>query len=274
MQAGLTPLQTVPVEVKVVLVEGGADPAKTDDKGETMLHQCESTELAAALLKHGADPNAVNDGKPTSFDGYESLSGSIVIESQHPYENNSCLFWDVSIPGAEGIEVCFDPRSSISGYDDCVRFYKDATHTDYWGEDKYRGAPRWGNGKKNFPTVDAPLLIPASSVVVHLFSGHLHNEWGFKLVAWAKGRKGVPLTPLQTTRSAEVRLLLVQAGAEPNVVDNAGRSPLHMCESPALAAALLKAGADASRADQVGEPNLMGGRGVCRVAAGGALSFP
>ena len=144
----------------------------------------------------------------TDFASYEAMWSGTVIESKHPYDKKSDLYWDVSILDAdEGIEVRFDPQSKTKEGWDYVRFYKDATHTEYWGEEEYSG----GRGSKsNFPSVAEPLLIPASSFVVHFHSGRYTPDWGFKLVASAKGRQGVPLTPLQTVRSAELKLLLVE----------------------------------------------------------------
>ena len=43
-----------------MLLEGKADPNVADKRGNTPLHLCKSSELMAALLKAGADPNATN----------------------------------------------------------------------------------------------------------------------------------------------------------------------------------------------------------------------
>ena len=85
-----------------------------------------------------------------------------VIESKHPYDNDSDLYWDVSIPDAdEGIEVRFDPQSKTEKGYDYVRFYKDATHTEYWGEEKYSGG--LNGSDKNWPTFKSPRTLPRAT---------------------------------------------------------------------------------------------------------------
>ena len=43
-----------------MLLEAKVDPNVADKRGNTPLHLCKSSELMAALLKAGADPNAAN----------------------------------------------------------------------------------------------------------------------------------------------------------------------------------------------------------------------
>ena len=49
-----------------MLLEGKANPNVANKDGDTPLHLCESSELMAALLNAGADPNATNQVKPPS----------------------------------------------------------------------------------------------------------------------------------------------------------------------------------------------------------------
>ena len=44
----------------IPLLQAGADPNATNQKGDTPLHLCSSAELMAALLQASADPNATN----------------------------------------------------------------------------------------------------------------------------------------------------------------------------------------------------------------------
>ena len=54
-----------------MLLEAGASPTVTDDKGNTLLHRCESAELMAALLKAGGDLRAKNKvGSPLFASSY------------------------------------------------------------------------------------------------------------------------------------------------------------------------------------------------------------
>ena len=60
-QAGLTPLQTAKTpELKMLLVNKGANPNVADKGGNTPLHEAGSVELMTALLEHGADLEAAN----------------------------------------------------------------------------------------------------------------------------------------------------------------------------------------------------------------------
>ena len=53
-------------------------------------------------------------------------------------------------------------------------------------------------------------------------------------------------------------IALIAGGASPNVADNEGNTPLHLCNSPELMTALLEAEADPNARNKVGaaEPNL------------------
>ena len=112
---------------------------------------------------------------------WEGAEGAVVVESKHNYDDNANEFWEVSIPDANyGIEVRFDPACRTERNYDFVRFYKDSTHTETWGEDKYSGGR--DGGEKNFPPLNDPILIPAKSFVVNFVSDGSNNDWGFKLV--------------------------------------------------------------------------------------------
>ena len=60
-QDGLAPLQTVEShELRMALLQGGANPSVADKEGNTFMHTTDSPELMAALLTHGGDPNVTN----------------------------------------------------------------------------------------------------------------------------------------------------------------------------------------------------------------------
>ena len=56
--------------------------------------------------------------------------------------------------------------------------------------------------------------------------------------------------PLQTATSPELQIALLEAGADPNVVDKEGNAPLHSAKSE-LMRALLTAGAEPNVTNQV-----------------------
>ena len=62
------------------------------------------------------------------------------------------------------------------------------------------------------------------------------------------------LTPLQTAKTPELKLALLGKGANPNVADKDGNTPLHEADSVELMAALLEHGwhgADLEAANKV-----------------------
>ena len=59
------------------------------------------------------------------------------------------------------------------------------------------------------------------------------------------------LTPVQTAKTPELKLVLLGKGANPNVADKDGNTPLHEASSAELMAALLEHGADLEAANKV-----------------------
>jgi hypothetical protein len=101
---------------------------------------------------------------------------------------------------------------------DYIRFYKDSSHKDFWGEEKYTGLCGIGN----WPSAKEPLVIPASSFVVYfhrqgsaqvlsprsedtsshtivgrvtLCSDGSNNMWGYKMVASERQAEEEDLPP-------------------------------------------------------------------------------
>ena len=61
--------------------------------------------------------------------------------------------------------------------------------------------------------------------------------------------------PLHTVKSHELRIALLEGGANPGVVaDNEGNTFMHTTESPELMAALLARGGDPNVTNQVDQP--------------------
>jgi hypothetical protein len=104
------------------------------------------------------------------------------VETPHPYPDNMDEYWWVSIPGATRIRITFDSQTKTEPEFDYVKIYKDASHTETWGLDKYHGGRSGSAG--NWPGVQQPPLdIPASSFVVYFHSDGSNNDWGFSLSA-------------------------------------------------------------------------------------------
>jgi hypothetical protein len=64
---------------------------------------------------------------------------SQIIESPHPYNHNMDTYWVVEVEGATSYTVTFDPQTKTERNYDYVRIYKDDSHNEYWGDEKYTG---------------------------------------------------------------------------------------------------------------------------------------
>ena len=125
------------------------------------------------------------------------------------------------------------------------RFFKDSSHTEYWGEKKYAGGQGGFSAKSNFPGCHdrASLLIPASSFVFHFRSDVMGSDWGYRITVEAVvGLAEMPSTqPSRARRSSrliekekEIKGLLKKKKAdaeaeggwedEPDINDKVGRS--------------------------------------------------
>lgn len=113
----------------------------------------------------------------------------LVIESPHPYENNSNIFTPYRIRGAKKLTIIFDPQTRTESGCDYLKFFKDASHGEMWGE-QYTGGK--DNGNSNWPGMNGrpPLVIPADSFVLHFKSDSSVNDWGYKFTVLADGGGG------------------------------------------------------------------------------------
>jgi hypothetical protein len=59
----------------------------------------------------------------------------LVIESEHPYRNNTNEFTTVQVPGAIGYTISFHENTKTEAIHDYVKFYDDETHTYYFGKE-------------------------------------------------------------------------------------------------------------------------------------------
>jgi len=109
---------------------------------------------------------------------------SVVIESDHPYADNSSREWLVEVPGAASYKVTFDGQTATEPNYDYVSFYlMDGTLV---GKEKYSGG-REGS-EKLFPGIgsEPPLEISAPKFKVVFTSDNSKNDWGFKFTAVAE----------------------------------------------------------------------------------------
>lgn len=106
----------------------------------------------------------------------------------------------MNIIGASSYLIVFSPDSKTENKYDFVTFYKDDSHTECWGNEKYSGSTFPGNGSC------PPLRIDASSFVFHFHSDVSGTEWGYKIT----------ITPTFNFSGTEIMLM-----------DKFGRTPLH-----------------------------------------------
>ena len=106
-------------------------------------------------------------------------NSEVIIESPHPYLDNSELYVVVELPNALQYTIVFDERSKTEKNFDYICFYKNDEHNEYWGDGNYSGR----NGDENFPgTGDRlPLVIDASRFVVYFKSDGSTNDWGYRI---------------------------------------------------------------------------------------------
>ena len=109
--------------------------------------------------------------------GVENPGAPIVLESPHPYRDNSDIRQLISVPGATSLSISFDKQSSMEMTHDFVRFYHDDDNNndnsnplndETYGE-IYTGGK--DGSRKNYPGCNgiAPLVIPSDRVIMHFF---------------------------------------------------------------------------------------------------------
>lgn len=103
-----------------------------------------------------------------------------VLESKHPYDNNTKQTTLVCVPGAVRLSVSFDPQSRTETGCDYLVFYKDSSKRARWGLDKYSGRDNWpGCGGR------PPLEIPGPSFVLYWFTDGSNYDWGWRFTVTA-----------------------------------------------------------------------------------------
>eukprot|EP01039_Chlorochromonas_danica_P001877 gene1878-2054_t len=118
-------------------------------------------------------------GLASSPDARYEHGPMLIIESDHPYHNNTCEYTTVQVPNAVQYLVTFHEDTRTEPVYDYVKFFADDSHTDYYGAGKYSGG---GNGSpSNWPGLGdhPPLVIPASKFVILFKTNDIGNDWGF-----------------------------------------------------------------------------------------------
>ncbi|KAF0700480.1 Aste57867_9009 [Aphanomyces stellatus] len=176
-----------PVDVPI------SDIAADDDEDNAILaakHMWDDPSHVEALLQrlerllqlwHDIQSHPDRSGGAVRYKPQSKIQDKVeVLESDHPYANDTDITYVLDFPGADAIVIVFDALSSTESDCDFVRFQKrDGSGTTY-GDERYSGS--------HFPGVGSvpPLVIPASSVDVLFHSDSSNTDWGFRLHATAK----------------------------------------------------------------------------------------
>ncbi|KAH9129821.1 hypothetical protein LEN26_005783 [Aphanomyces euteiches] len=126
--------------------------------------------MELALVHHDGDLLGI---KP-SFHDYES---------RHPYTESLDVYETISIKNAKALKITFDARSRTEHECDYLIFYKDESHSEFWGEARYSGR----DGSENFPGLNgrSALEIPSDRFVLYWHTDSSNNDWGYKFTVEA-----------------------------------------------------------------------------------------
>ena len=105
----------------------------------------------------------------------------VVMESDHPYQDDADDMKPLELPGHESMLVWFDPQTETEEDDDYLTFWHDEGKAAHYGEEKYSGGK--GGSFRNWPTIDNPLHILAGKCTVGFVSDGFSNDWGWRLTA-------------------------------------------------------------------------------------------
>jgi hypothetical protein len=101
----------------------------------------------------------------------------VTMESKHDYDHNANDYFPIKFPGAKSLKVVFDPETRTERNYDYMKFYKDDSHTDQFGDEKYTG----GRGSWPGTGSNPPLIIPSDSCVIYWRTDSSGNDWGWRL---------------------------------------------------------------------------------------------
>lgn len=119
------------------------------------------------------------DGKKKSKKRFEGEE--IIVESAHPYSDSSDEYKTIQVDRAIAYEIVFDNQTCTEPNYDFLTLFKDDSHTDFWGENKYTGGR--GGSTRNYPGIEdrPPLTVSAEKFVVYFHSDGSGNDWGYKM---------------------------------------------------------------------------------------------
>ncbi len=126
--------------------------------------------FVAAPTNKAPNASALSEGLAPPAVSLRIVSDGQIVESSHPYPDNTDTFTLVNFVNASALEIFFDALSCTEASHDFVRFYCDGNHRSFFGLDKYHGG-RSGSDKV-FPGVGGreSLIIPGNSFVLHFHS--------------------------------------------------------------------------------------------------------
>jgi len=118
--------------------------------------------------------------KPPAHSGdFVKRAEPLSLESKHPYDCNEDQYETISFPGAKKLAVVFDNQTASERGCDYLRFYKDDSRTEIWGESQYTGGK--DGSSSNWPGVQGnpPLEIPSDHCVLYWHSDGSVVDWGW-----------------------------------------------------------------------------------------------
>jgi hypothetical protein len=150
---------------------------------------------------------------------------TLTIDSDHPYKHNTSEYISVAVPGAVGYSISFSDNTATESIHDYIKFFKDDTHTDFWGCGKYSGGME--NTPSNWPGQNGrpALSIPAPKFVAYFKTNGSLNDWGFQMIV-------EPIMSLDRTTAAGSNASAATQTPEISAVGkayakNAGVEPIH-----------------------------------------------
>eukprot|EP01041_Mallomonas_annulata_P006466 gene6466-13059_t len=180
---GLTPLHWSCAEgheeiTKILLNQSASPELKDNDGMDAFMKACARghIHIIRMLFEIGVSLNAQDKYGDSAL-----LPKPRIIESDHPYNNNTNEYTPFEIHGAHSYTITFDEKSSIEADEDYVTFFKYRSHTEYYGVIKYTGG-RDGSDK-NYPGTEgrALLYIPDEKFTIYFRSNAFNNDWGYKM---------------------------------------------------------------------------------------------